>query len=235
MSYTQGPMRYVACSGFPVPVSRYWEEFPSVEIAETELGIPGAGTVGRWLRESPDGYGFSLLAPKVVAESGFAVTPENQAFIRGILTLAKKVNAKAVVFVGHPEWKSNRQHKVALKAFIESLPARSAVPLVIDLPFWPTDEVRAVAQGHAVHVAFDPLVDAELPKQKLAYMRLMGPAGHRSRYDDPSLERLALCVLETAAPQAFCTFRNIDMYANGKRLLQLLKSRALSTSSRALA
>ena len=53
-------MAVVACSGFPVPVSRYFREFEGVEISETELGIPGAGTVRRWLREAPEGFVFTL-------------------------------------------------------------------------------------------------------------------------------------------------------------------------------
>jgi hypothetical protein len=30
-------MFVVACSGFPVPVSRYWREFDAVEISDTEI------------------------------------------------------------------------------------------------------------------------------------------------------------------------------------------------------
>ena len=47
-------MFVVACSGFPVPVSRYWQEFDAVEISDTEIAIPGAGTVRRWIREAPE-------------------------------------------------------------------------------------------------------------------------------------------------------------------------------------
>jgi len=215
-------MRFVACSGFPVPVSRYWKEFPAVEIAETELGIPGVGTVGRWLRESPENFGFSLLAPKHIAEGAFERTAESQIAIREITALAKKVQAKAVIFVGHPEWKPNRPRRVAIKAFIDSLPAKGP-NFVLDLPAWPAEEVRNVAKDAPLFVAYDPLVDDELPQQKLAYMRLLGPAGHRSRYDDAALERLARACVASTAKTVFCSFRNIDMYANAKRLLQLIK------------
>ena len=86
--YTPAAMIVVACSGFPVPVSRNWREFLAVEISETELGIPGAGTVRRWLREAPEGFTFTLLAPKDIATSNFELNPVNELLLRKV-TLAE--------------------------------------------------------------------------------------------------------------------------------------------------
>ncbi len=216
-------MRFIACSGFPVPVSRYWREFPAVEIAETELGIPGAGTVGRWLRESPDGFGFSLLAPKQISERSFERSTETTALIKQVSTLAKKVKAKAVVIAAHPDWKANRPRRTAVRQFAESLPAKG-IPFVIDLPGWTAEEARHATKEAPVHIAFDPLLEEAPATEDMAYMRLLGPAGHRSRYDDAALEKLATCCKGSSAGTLFCSFRNIDMYSNAKRLLQLLKN-----------
>jgi uncharacterized protein YecE (DUF72 family) len=63
-------MFVVACSGFPVPVSRYWREFDAVEISDTEIAIPGAGTVRRWIREAPDNFLFTVVLPAHQGEQG---------------------------------------------------------------------------------------------------------------------------------------------------------------------
>ena len=86
-------MVFVACSGFPVPVSRYWNDFLAVELSDTELGIPGAGTVRRWLRESPEGFQFTVRAPKVIAESGFEKNTENKQLMRELTELITTLNA----------------------------------------------------------------------------------------------------------------------------------------------
>ena len=57
-------MLLVACSGFPVPVSRYWGAFPAVEISDTEIAMPGRGSIRRWTREAPEGCLVSVLAPQ---------------------------------------------------------------------------------------------------------------------------------------------------------------------------
>ncbi len=65
-------MLFVACSGFPIAVSRYLAEFRAVEIADTEIGIPGMGSIRRWQREAPEGFAFTVLAPATIGASGFA-------------------------------------------------------------------------------------------------------------------------------------------------------------------
>jgi uncharacterized protein YecE (DUF72 family) len=215
-------MIFVACSGFPVPVSRYWAEFPAVEIAETELGMPGPGTVRRWMREAPEGYGFSLLVPKAIIESEFEASASNLGAVKEIASLGKKIKAQATVIAAPGDWKMTRARRTAVRNFAEALPARGG-PFVLSLP-WPTEEVRALTKGTSATVAFDPLSTKPAKEESFQYMRLPGPAGHRSRYDDTALEKIAGCVLQSKAEVVFCTFTNIDMFANAKRTIQLLQA-----------
>lgn len=212
-------MRFVACSGFPVPVSRYFQEFPAVEIAESELGIPGDGTVRRWIREAPKGYGFTLLAPKTFAEAGFAVTPETTALGAQLFALATKLKAKAVVFPVPDSIKHTKPNKALLQAFVRSLPPKGAA-VVLDLPSWKPDQVASI--DARVVPAYDPLRDATPDVHDLAYLRLPGPAGHRSRYDEASMDKIAEHCAGLAAETVFCVFRNIDMQANAQQLIKRL-------------
>lgn len=216
-------MARVACSGFPLPVSRYFQEMRAVEISETELAMPGAGTVRRWLREAPKGFAFSVLAPKQIAESGFASTKENAAALASILELAKTLGALAVVMVAPPEFAASRPHRAALRAFAESAPKRGRRPaLVVDLPAWSIEEASAAVKGVGLEVAYNPLAGPTPTVLDIAYARLPGPAGHRSRYEETALDRIAAHSRAIKAKDSFCVFCNIDMFANATYVMHAL-------------
>ena len=65
-------------------------------------------------------------------------------------------------------------------------------------------------------VARDPLL-AGTSKLKEAYYRLHGPAGHKSRYEDPAIERLAEIARDAKHEHATYVFTNVDMFADAKR------------------
>ena len=62
----------------------------------------------------------------------------------------------------------------------------------------------------------DPL-NHGLSKRSEAYYRLPGPAGHKSRYEDPAIERLAEIAKEAPDQEATYVFTNVDMFADAKR------------------
>jgi uncharacterized protein YecE (DUF72 family) len=214
-------MRIVACSGFPVPVSRYWGELPGVEIAESENAPPGAGTVRRWLREAPPGFAFSLLAPKAIAASGFTQKGRATPQLAETAEVAKVLGAHALVFVAPPEWLPSRAAKAAVKAFAEALP-RGLPPCVFDLQGWNAEETAATVGPAGALAAYNPLRGPLPPKQDLLYVRLPGPAGHRSRYEEASLEQVATAVRAVQAERTFVVLANIDMLTNAKTLVKLL-------------
>ena len=217
-------MIFVACSGFPVPVSRYWEEFPAVEVADTELGMPGAGTVRRWLREAPKGFAFTVLAPKTIAASGFKRSKETLEALSEIQKLAETLKAKAIVVAAPEDFKPGRTSRSALEMFVKGLPS-SYPTVVLDLPAWKPQLVASIIGNKRVAVAYDPLNDDPVATSALAYVRMPGPAGHRSRYDDTAIEQIAAHCAGSKADVVFCCFRNIDMYANSRSLLDALKKR----------
>jgi uncharacterized protein YecE (DUF72 family) len=221
-------MAVVACSGFPVPVSRYFREFEGVEISETELGIPGAGTVRRWLREAPEGFVFTLLAPKEITNNGFQITPSSEKLVKEIGVLCKSMNAAGVVFAAPPEFTATRPNKSAVKKFVESLPARYPKAVLSLGGFKLADMVSCIDGKKNVIAAYDPLQDdpPASAKAELAYIRLPGPAGFRSRYDEGSLEKVVSHVKSSKAKLTVCVFHNIDMHANATRARELLGQKA---------
>jgi uncharacterized protein YecE (DUF72 family) len=216
-------MFLVACSGFPIPVSRYWREFPAVEIADTELGLPGAGTTRRWVREAPKGYSFSVLAPKVFADRGFDKATDLKALAKDLGDLAGTLSARAVVFAADEAFKNTKPNRTALKAFVDGLPPKMP-QVVLDLRAWKTAQIKDLGAKRPVIVAYDPFRDEPPRDGPIAYIRLLGPAGHRSRYDDVSIDKLLEHCREAAtwADTVLVVFGNIDMHANAQQLMKKL-------------
>jgi len=215
-------MFVVACSGFPVPVSRYWREFDAVEISDTEIAIPGAGTVRRWIRESPKGFLFTVVAPKSVSDSGFRRTKENKATLEAVADLARDLKAKAVVFRADGAFKHGKANRAAIRAFLGFLPS-GMPPIVFDLEAWKPSDIVAACGDRPAIAAYDPLNDDPPPPSKMIYIRLPGPAGHRSRYDEVSIARIAQHCNQLKPELGICVFRNIDMQTNAHQLIKKLE------------
>lgn len=193
-----------------------------MEISDTEIAIPGAGTVRRWIREAPEGFLFTVVAPKSVSDSGFRRTKENKATCEAVAELAGDLGAKAVVFSADEKFKHGKANRAALRAFLGFVPV-TMPPVVLDLQAWkPSDIVAACGDRPAV-AAYDPLVDDPPPKAKMAYIRLPGPAGHRSRYDEASIAKIADHCNSIDPELGICVFRNIDMQTNAHQLIKSLK------------
>lgn len=214
-------MLVVACSGFPIAVSRYLNEFMAVEISDTEIGIPGTGTVRRMLRESPDGFTFTVLAPAEIGASGFATGGETDHHLKNILSFSKKLSAIAVVFRVPEEVSYNRSVASRAKKLLGNLP-KGAPRAVLDAPHWKHASTEKICEATGAVCARDPLTLAEAPSGSMAYLTLPGPAGHRSRYDEESVENIAAVVKRSTAETTIVVFRNIDMEANAKGLLELV-------------
>lgn len=211
----------IACSGFPVPVSRYFRELKAVEVSDTELGIPGDGTLRRWLREAPDEFLFTVLAPKQIAEAGFTLTPEVEKAIADIAEFAKQLQSRAVVFSAPSELAPSAKTRATLKIFVKHV-ASHVTGAVLDLPGWSHEELVALVGKAKVGIAFDPLVEQPKKLPSSTYLRLPGPSGYRSRYDAPALDRVVGYLQSVKAKNIFVAVRNIDRFENARYLMSQL-------------
>ncbi len=217
-------MLFVACSGFPIAVSRYLAEYRAVEISDSEIGIPGTGTLRRWQREAPEGFVFTALAPAVIGASGFAESGESDQALKAILSFCKKLGAIAVVFRVPEEVPWSRGVATRAKKLLSGVRSAKTAP-VLDAPHWTASQVEKICEGAGAVAARDPLTLPSAPSGELAYLTLPGPAGYRSRYDEESLAQVADVCRRSTAKTTMCVFRNIDMDANGRTLLELVEKR----------
>lgn len=212
----------VGCAGFPVPATRYFKEFSFVEVQETHLSLPGRGTIRRWRREAPEGFRFALLGPRNVGQEGFRVGKVTETALESIEEIADALSARTAVFVAPPEFTSSRTNKAVLKEFLADVRKRFETVVFEPGEGWDLDDCDVLAEDVGAIVARDPLVQG-LSKRDIAYYRLHGPAGHKSRYEDPAIEKLSEIAGEAPHETATYVFTNVDMFADAKRFKKALK------------
>jgi uncharacterized protein YecE (DUF72 family) len=216
-------MLHIGCSGFPVPATRYLREFMLAEIADTFLGIPGPALVRRWKREAPQEFVFTALAPRELGVDGFKPAAAADAAWEAFLPVARELESKVLVVPSNPETPPGKANRALVRAFFEKHVGEKLPPLVWEPPpSWELKDCEATVKDLKVLVARDPLRHAPFGKVPRGYYRLPGPAGFKSRYEDPALEQVAEAVLATQSTETFVVFANVDMYADAKRLRKIL-------------
>jgi uncharacterized protein YecE (DUF72 family) len=212
----------VGCAGFPVPATRYFREFTFVEVQETHVALPGPGTIRRWRREAPEGFQFALLGPREVGQEGFRDGKVVETALRMLSGVAKELEATTAIFVAPPEFPPTRPNKAAVSEFLNSVRKKFNRVIFEPAPGWDPDESDEIAAGAHAMAARDPLSHG-LSKAPIAYYRLPGPAGHKSRYEDPAIERLADIAKKGKHKEAMYVFTNVDMFSDAKRFKKAMK------------
>lgn len=215
-------MIVLGCAGFPVPATRYFKEFLFVEVQDTHVSPEAAGTIRRWKREAPKGFRFSLLAPKDIGQEGFRSGKVTETALNTLLDVGKELSSKHAVFASPPEFAGGKNNKAILKEFFQSVSGKFERVIWEPSPAWDIGEAERLAQDSKVVCARDPLVHG-MSKAPIAYYRLHGPAGHKSRYEDPAIDKLAELASGAKHKEATYVFTNVDMFADAKRLKKLLK------------
>jgi len=212
----------IGCAGFPVPATRYFKEFLFVEVQDLHVTSPGAGTIRRWRREAPKGFQFSVLGPREIGQEGFRAGKVTESALSSLIAVGKDLEATIAVFVAPADFVSNKANKAAAKEFLIGV-KKKFDRVVWEAPAsWEPDEADALATEAGVVAARDPLLHGTTP-YAVAYYRLAGPAGHKSRYEDPAIERLGELAKSSKNKDATYVFTNVDMFADAKRLKKATK------------
>jgi uncharacterized protein YecE (DUF72 family) len=210
----------IGCAGFPVPATRYFREFVFVEVQDTHVAQPGTGTIRRWRREAPEGFGFALMAPREIGQEGFRPGKITENAVKAMLGVAKELDAFTAVFTAPGDFAPNRANKSALKEFLAGVKKKFKRIVWEPPPTWDADEAQSIASESGAIAARDPLASGTAVGAGVdfGYYRLPGPAGHKSRYEDPAIEKLGEIARAGDKQQLTFVFTNVDMFADAKRL-----------------
>jgi uncharacterized protein YecE (DUF72 family) len=212
----QPRMITVGCSGFAVPATRYFREYEFVEVQETHRAVPGPGTIRRWRREAPDGFQFALLGPREIAQESFRSGKVIETALKSLELVQEELHAQVAIFLATADFSCSRPNRSALKDFLVAVCSRFGTVVFDAGPAWNPEEADELAEETRTLAVRDPLQHG-LSKRVQAYYRLPGPAGHKSRYEDPAIERLAEIAKEATHEHAHYVFTNVDMFADGRR------------------
>jgi uncharacterized protein YecE (DUF72 family) len=206
----------VGCSGFAVPATRYFREYGFVEVQETHRAVPGPGTIRRWRREAPDGFQFALLGPREIAQESFRAGKVIETALKTLELVQEELHAQVAIFLPPPDFSHSRPNKSALRDFLSVVRTRFSTVVFDAGPAWNPEEADELAEETKTLAVRDPLQHG-VSKRGQAYYRLPGPAGHKSRYEDPAIERLAEIAKGAEHEHAHYVFTNVDMFADGRR------------------
>ena len=142
--------------------------------------------------------------------------------LKGIGLIADELDARVAVFVGPPEFAPTKTNKAALREFLAGVRSRFERVIFEPASSWDADECDTLTSEVGAIASRDPLI-AGLSKRPVAYYRMHGPAGHKSRYEDPAIERLAEIAMNAKHEDATYVFTNVDMFADAKRFKKSLK------------
>ena len=212
----------IGCAGFPVPATRYFKEFLFVEVQDTHVTQPGTGTVRRWRREAPPGFAFALLGPRDIGQEGFRDGKITESALKNLIEVSKELDGQTAVFSAPPDFTGSRANKTAVKEFLASVKKKFKRVVWEPPPSWDADDATALAAESGATAARDPLTHGTT-NEAFAYYRLPGPAGHKSRYEDPAIEKLGEVAAAAKNENAIYVFTNVDMFADAKRLKKTLK------------
>ena len=207
----------IGCAGFPVPATRYFKEYLFVEVQDTHVAQPGTGTIRRWRREAPPGFAFAVLAPREIGQEGFRDGKVTEVALRNLSDVAKELEAHIAVFAAPPDFVPSRSNKSAVKEFLASVKKKFKRVVWEPPPTWDADDAQQLASDNGATASRDPLAHGTTGAS-FAYYRLPGPAGHKSRYEDPAVEKLAGIAGAAKNENAVYVFTNVDMFADAKRL-----------------
>jgi uncharacterized protein YecE (DUF72 family) len=213
----------IGCAGFPVPATRYFREFGFVEVQNMHVAQPVAGTIRRWRREAPSGFGFALMAPREIGQEGFREGKVTENALKAMLSVAKELDAVTAVFSAPVDFTASRGNRGAVKDFLSGVKKRFKRVVWEPPPGWDADEAQSIAAECGAVAARDPL-SSGTTAAGFAYYRLPGPAGHKSRYEDPAIERLGELASSLHEADATFVFANVDMFTDAKRLKRAIKA-----------
>jgi uncharacterized protein YecE (DUF72 family) len=183
----------------------YAGRFRTVEINNTFYRMPAEQMLARWSEEVPDGFAFTLKAPRRIShekrlrDAGSDVT----AFLQRSAVLGDKLGA--LLFQLPPFLKKDLTR---LEDFLAALPADRPAAFEFRHPSWHDDAVHAALRAHGAMVCIADTDEGETPLVATAacgYLRL-----RRAHYDDRELAAWAERIAGQPWTRAYVYFKHED-------------------------
>ena len=232
----------VGLCGFTIGADAYYGRFPVVEVQQTFYRPPQLTTLGRWRRDAPRGFEFTLKAWQLIthdadsptyrrlgrpltaqerAEAGsFRDTPTVREAWRVSLACASALGARQMLLQCPARFRPLPENLARMRTLLASVDRASLRLLWEPRGKWPAEVVRDLCQDLGLVHVVDPF-QSETVTPSAVYYRLHGIGGNRYSYTDADLLRLAVRL--PAEGTAFVLFNNMPRVGDAARFLEMLR------------
>jgi uncharacterized protein YecE (DUF72 family) len=232
----------VGCCGWAGARSRYFEDFPVVEIQTTFYQPPSAALAEKWRAEAPGDFLFTLKAWQLISHPASSPTyrrlrqpvPPEQRDRYGFFrptdevweawsttrAIARALRAAVVVFQCPASFTPTAENCANLVGFFSRVDREGQLFAWEPRGNWPPDQVQALCRRLDLIHCVDPLA-AQSTHGRPAYFRLHGRGGYNYRYSDADLDELAdICGRH---PEGYVMFNNVHMRDDARRFRDSLQ------------
>jgi len=232
----------VGLCGFTIGASRYFEQFPVVEVQQTFYEPPSSATMMRWRAEAPARFEFTMKAWQLIthrstsntyrrlktpltaaerAEAGaFRDTKIVMRAWEKSLDCAKLLRATAILFQCPASFRPEEENVANMRTFFAKIARPKNVRLLWEpRGKWPDALILDLCRELELTHVVDPF-DRDTVTPELTYWRLHGIGNHYHVYTDEELRTLRSRVPTDA--ETYVMFNNIPRVGDAERFRALV-------------
>ena len=232
----------VGLCGFTIGASRYFEQFPVVEVQQTFYEPPSTATMMRWRAEAPERFEFTMKAwqlithrstsntyrrlktPLTAAERAEAGAFQNTKTVMRAweksLDCAKLLRATAILFQCPASFRPEEENVANLRTFFAKIARPKNVRLLWEpRGKWPDALILDLCRELDLTHVVDPF-DRDTVTPELTYWRLHGIGNHYHVYTDDELRALRDRIVEGA--ETYVMFNNVPRVGDAERFRRLV-------------
>jgi uncharacterized protein YecE (DUF72 family) len=232
----------VGLCGYSMAAEAYYARYPVVEVQQTFYRPPRLETLGRWRRQAPPPFEFTLKAWQLVTHDGdsptyrrlgrpltaqeraeagsFRDTPTVRGAWRTSLACAAALRARQMLLQCPARFRPTDENAGRMRELLRAADRGGLRLLWEPRGRWPPDLVRELCQDlDLVHVV-DPF-DGETVTPERVYYRLHGRGSSRYVYTEEDLARLARQLPPTGV--AYVLFNNLPRVGDAARFVEMLR------------
>jgi uncharacterized protein YecE (DUF72 family) len=231
----------VGCCGWAGSRSKYFPDFPVVELQTTFYQPPSVALAEKWRAEAPADFVFTLKAWQLITHPASSPTyrrlrqpvaldqrdrygffrPTDEVWRAWLATraIARALRAAVIVFQCPASFLPSPENCDHLAQFFSRIEREGWLVAWEPRGSWPPGQVQHLCRDLDLIHCVDPLFAAPTHGRP-AYFRLHGRGGYNYRYTDADLAELAR--VSERHPEIYVLFNNVHMRDDARRFLDTI-------------
>ncbi|MCD6503234.1 MAG: DUF72 domain-containing protein [Euryarchaeota archaeon] len=239
----------IGCCGFPVSMSRYFQEFRLVEVQSTFYKLIQKRTAKRWRDAAPQDFEFVIKAFQGITHDvrsptwkrsnikdykilkdkvgSLRLTKEVLNFWEHTIKIAKILKSKIVLVQLPRSFRDTKENIKRAELFFKNINLND-IRVAIELRGWSKESRKWFCEEFDLIDVVDPLVESPAYMSDIVYFRLHGRHEkerivYKHKYSDKELRALRDTLTSYLEREIYVLFNNTNMYEDAKRFLEMIK------------